>query len=344
MHECAGRLETEIASTEKVLIDKFGRVFDYLRISIIENCNFRCLYCMPEKGIQFKKKSKLLKTDEIIRIIHIAADFGVRKIRLTGGEPLLHPDLERIVKAAAEVEQLKSIHITTNGLLLHEKIAGLKKAGLSGLNISLDTFNEEKFKKIARRDGLKRILNNIYQALYLGFQNVKINVVMLRGFNDDELVDFVEFTRENDVTVRFIELMPFDSHQIWKTGHFVRVELLIDKLKTKHKDLLQTDGSSTEHHIFRLPGYRGQVAFIPSYSRSLCSGCTRIRLTADGRIRNCLYSNSEYNVLELIRNGASDNQIGIYIKNAMWQKLKDGWESQRKSEPNQRNSMTQIGG
>ena len=325
------------------LSDQFGRVFNYLRIAVNEQCNLRCVYCMPPGGVDFQPKKELLTTREINRIVRVASTIGITKIRFTGGEPLLHPQIASIVRAAVGTPGIKEVHLTTNGLLLPEKAEALKLAGLHGINISLDTLDDSRFRTITRKTGLLRVLEGMESALELGFPSVKINMVAMRGFNDDEITNFVELTKQHPVTVRFIELMPFDSHQIWKTGRFYQAEHLIADLTTLYPELTPVDGSSTEHHVFRLPGYPGKIAVIPAYSRNLCSGCTRVRLTADGYIRNCLYSHREYNLRQVLRNGGDDREIANLFKTAMWHKLEDGWEAQRRGEEH-RESMTQIGG
>ena len=324
--------------------DSFGRTFNYLRIAVCERCNLRCVYCMPEKGIKFSPAKNILNIDEIKRIVNILSGEGVSKIRFTGGEPLMRNDLVQIVKNAVSTKNVDSVHITTNGIFLSDKIYQLKEAGLHGLNISLDTLKSERFEKIARRPGFDLVIKSLDMALEAGFQSVKINMVVMRSFNEDEIPDFVELTRKKNITVRFIELMPFDAHQIWKTGHYFGVELMQNMLNNLYPELHKANGSSTEQHVYRIPGYKGKIALIPSYTRSLCGDCSRIRLTADGKIRNCLYAEHEYDVLKLIRSGASDDEIAQFFKDAMWKKLKDGWEAQRKSNIRQRDSMTQIGG
>jgi len=333
---------------ENQIIDQHNRVFNYLRISVIEQCNLRCIYCLPEEGIDLKPLQKLLTYDEILRIINIVSCLGISKIRYTGGEPLIRKDMTELVQETANTPGIQSVHLTTNGLLLYKYAEGLKKAGLHGINISLDTFDAARFFKISRREGVEKVLSNLKLAVDLGFPSVKVNVVVMRGFNDDELGKFAELTRSEKITVRFIELMPFDAHQIWKTGHYLGAEKILQKMKKLFPQMEKAKGSSTEQHIYSIPGYKGKIAVIPSFTRSLCEGCTRIRLTADGNIRNCLYSEEEFNLLAKIRNGANDEEIGQFFKDAMWQKAKDGWESQKtnkdKVKKHHRDSMTQIGG
>ena len=323
--------------------DQFGRTFNYLRIAVNEHCNLRCIYCMPEEGIHFRTEEKLLKTEEIFRIIEIISGMGVSKVRFTGGEPLLRKDLQELIQFANDTDGVESIHLTTNGLLLDKHIKKLEDTGLTGINISLDSLNPEKFKKITRIDSLDLVLNGLNKAIQSGIPSIKVNVVAMRDFNNDELLDFVQLTKENDITVRFIELMPFDSHQIWKTGKFYRAEQIVSDLKKQVDELFPVDGSRTEHYIFRKNGYKGKIAVIPSYTRSLCGECNRLRITADGKLMNCLYSQSETNLRDAMRNGFSNEGIESLIRKSMMKKYKDGWEAQNQGNEN-RESMTQIGG
>jgi len=328
----------------KPITDQFGRIFDYLRIAVIENCNLRCVYCMPETGIAFALPGDLLKKDEIVRIVKIASGMGVRKIRYTGGEPLIRQDLTEIISETARIKNIVSVHLTTNGILLDQKIDALKTAGLKGINISLDTLDAAKFVQITRRGGLQLVLDNLSLAISAGFESVKINMVVLRKFNDNELFQFAEMTRDKAVTVRFIELMPFDAHQIWKTGHYMGVELMIKRFRELYPELDPDVGSDTEKYVYRIPGYKGKIALIPSYTRNLCDSCNRIRLTANGQIRNCLYAEHEYDLLGPLRSGATDAELASILKKAMWEKARDGWESQKQVAEHRRDSMTQIGG
>ena len=312
------------------LIDRFGRKFDYLRLSIIEKCNLRCIYCMPEEGINFAPQSDLLNVEEMTRLIRVIAGAGVTKVRLTGGEPLMHPEILRLVASAAGTAGIETVHVTTNGLLLKTMAADLKKAGLHGLNISLDTLKEDRFAQIARRSRLADALDGLEAALSAGFASVKINVVALRGFNDDEMVDFAEMTKKANITVRFIELMPFDAHQIWKTGTFLRLDTILRHLEEAYGQLPPTQGSATESSIYRIPGHIGKVALIPAYTRSLCSDCNRIRITADGKIRNCLYAHNEFDLLSLLVSGADDEQILSLLREAMLGKHQAGWLRMRR--------------
>tara|TARA_Y100000590_G_scaffold235615_1_gene265356 strand:- start:3348 stop:4244 length:897 start_codon:yes stop_codon:yes gene_type:complete len=298
---------------------------------------------MPEEGVDFLPSSELLTTDETARLISILAQNGVSKIRFTGGEPLLHKELVQLVHYASETSGVRSVHLTTNGLLLQDLAVSLFEAGLKGINISLDTLDHQKFVKITRREGLEKVLDGLRTVLDLPFSSVKLNVVFMRDFNHTEIGDFIELTKEAPLTVRFIELMPFDAHQIWKTGKFLGAELIEEEIRLLYPGVELVSGTATEHKLFRICGYSGRVGIIPAFTRSLCGNCNRIRLTADGKIRNCLYSDDEFDLKALIRDGASDGKITREIHRAMWHKPEDGWAAQKLGDQH-RKSMTQIGG
>ncbi len=334
------------------LQDTFGRTFDYVRIAITEKCNLRCTYCMPEEGVDFQQVDKIMTADEIQRVIGVLAKMGTKKVRFTGGEPLVRKDIVKLVAGAARTPGIKAVHLTTNGILFPKYAKELREAGLTGVNISLDTFDPDKFVKITRRTGSEKVMESINLAIELGFPRVKVNTVVMRGFNDDELTKFTELTKKSPVTVRFIEFMPFDAHQIWETGeHFLSAESMIKHLKDTYSDLQLASGTRTEHHIFQVPGYAGKIAIIPAFTRSLCGNCSRIRLTADGSIRNCLYSDREFSLRDMIRGGCSDEDVVALFRKAFKEKARDGFESKKLSAMREttvkwagRASMTQIGG
>lgn len=345
-----GPTAREIDRDPSVLTDRFGRTFTYLRIAVTDGCNLRCVYCMPEHGVKLLKREERLRTEEILRIGRVAAGLGVHKIRFTGGEPLIRGDIVELVEETAKTSGIRSVHLTTNGVLLARFAAPLRSAGLHGLNVSLDTLDPARFSMCARRESLAKVLAGLRRAIALDFPSLKVNVVAMRGFNDDELGKFVDLTRDHPITVRFVELMPFDANQIWKTGRFLSAERMVDRFQALYPAGEPVDGTSTEWHAFRIRGYSGKVAFIPSYSRSLCDACTRIRITADGKIRNCLYSEREYDLVGALRGGGTDADIAAVLRTAMWEKLVDGRAAQRQAGTvkigagRQRRSMAQIGG
>ena len=298
---------------------------------------------MPEQGIDFLPSEELLRTEEIKRLISIFSINGVSKIRFTGGEPLLHKEIVDMINYSSQIKGIDSIHLTTNGLLLEELALPLFEAGLKGINISLDTLDHKKFERITRRKGLRKVIKGLHRVLDLPFESVKLNVVSMRDFNHMEIGDFIELTRELPLTIRFIELMPFDAHQIWKTGKFIGAELIEEEIRIMFPNVVLDSGTATEHKLFRIPGYVGKVGIIPAFTRSLCSNCNRIRLTADGKIRNCLYSDEEFDLKKLLRSIRSDKDIERVIRKAMRLKPEDGWFAQKGKERH-RESMTQIGG
>lgn len=334
------------------LTDRHGRTFDYVRIAVIEQCNLRCTYCMPEEGVDFQDKDMVLRADEIQRVIDVLASMGIKKVRFTGGEPLVRPDIVDIVASAVKTPGIKSTHLTTNGILFPRYAEDLLKAGLKGVNISLDSMDAEKFERITRRTGLEKVLESIDLALELGYPSVKVNVVLMRGFNEDELIPFCELTKNKAVTVRFIEFMPFDAHQIWETGeHFASAADLVSQIENYYPGIKEASGTRTEHHIYQAPGYAGKIAVIPAFTRSLCGNCSRIRVTADGNIMNCLYSEKPYLLRELLRRGCADDDIATLFRKAFDEKHIDGFEAKKASSETKvgidqigRSSMTQIGG
>lgn len=339
------------------LQDRHGRTFDYVRIAVIEQCNLRCTYCMPEEGVRFKEKDMVLRTDEILRVVELLARMGVRKVRYTGGEPTVRPDIVEIVERTVKTPGVKAVHMTTNGLLFPKYAEALRNAGLLGVNISLDSLQADKFETITRRTGLDKVMESIDLAVDLGFPRVKINVVLMRGFNEDELIDFCELTKDKPITVRFIEFMPFDAHQIWENGqHFASAADLCGQIEKHYapQGLEPARGTRTEHHLYQVPGYAGKFGVIPAFTRSLCGNCSRIRVTADGSIMNCLYSEQPYLLRELIRNGGSDDDIVGLFRKAFDEKHKDGFEAKKAASvaakiavsdiERARASMTQIGG
>ncbi len=336
------------AKTQSPLLDRFGRRFNYARIALTERCNLRCTYCMPEEGVDFRSSDKLLSTKEIQRLVNVLASVGVDKLRFTGGEPTLRKDLPELVANAKQTRGVKTVHITTNGLLLHKQLDELQQAGLDGINFSLDTLREDRFEKITRRQGLQQTLDNIMLSVARGICNTKINVVVMRGINDDEIKAFAELTRDYQVTVRFIEFMPFDAHQIWVDGDYLlRAKDIVARLHHEYADLRTASGSETEHHCYRVKNYRGRIAVIPAFTRSLCRSCNRLRITADGQLRNCLYSETDYDLRTLLRRKVEDAKIVEHLRLAVGEKAVDGVEARERSAVKvavPRISMTQIGG
>lgn len=336
-------LDNSIKTVRPKIVDKHDRTFNYLRLAVNEYCNLRCIYCMPEEGLPFRHKNQLMTTQEIKKILEISAELGVSKIRFTGGEPLLRKDINELIKYAVNLNGINSVNLTTNGILLNKYLKEFESTGLSGINISLDTLKNSRFKKITRRDTFEQVIENIHLAIQSSIPSIKINVVAMRDFNDDELMDFANLTIDNDITVRFIELMPFDSHQIWNTGKFYHSKDILEDLQKRSNKINFIHGSSTEHYAFQFQGAKGKVAVIPSYTRNLCGSCNRIRITADGKLLNCLYSQEGSSLRDSLRNDGSDEKIKSLILESFINKHKDGWSAQNNN-GDHRESMSQIGG
>ena len=279
--------------------DSFGRVHDYLRISLTDNCNFRCFYCMPEEEYDFTPASRLMQTDEIVELAKIFVAQGVKKIRLTGGEPLVRKDATAIILALGKLPV--ELVITTNGTRIAEMLPILKEAGIKTVNISLDTLQPDKFLLITRRDVFHQVRSNIELLLQKKFI-VKVNVVVMKGLNDGEIRDFIEWTRHNPIQVRFIEFMPFSGNK-WTSNKMFSYQEILDEIG---KDFSVLPVKSDPHDTakgFMIPGHEGSFAIISTMTAPFCSTCNRMRLTADGKLKNCLFSNGETDLLTALRNG-----------------------------------------
>ncbi|XP_032718171.1 molybdenum cofactor biosynthesis protein 1 isoform X1 [Lontra canadensis] len=291
------------------LTDSFGRQHSYLRISLTEKCNLRCQYCMPEEGVPLTPKADLLTTEEILTLARLFVKEGIDKIRLTGGEPLIRPDVVDIVARLHQLEGLRTIGITTNGINLARLLPQLQKAGLSAINISLDTLVPAKFEFIVRRKGFHKVMEGIHKAIELGYSPVKVNCVVMRGLNEDELLDFVALTEGLPLDVRFIEYMPFDGNR-WNFKKMVSYKEMLDTLRQQWPELekLPEEESSTAK-AFKIPGFQGQLSFITSMSEHFCGTCNRLRITADGNLKVCLFGNSEVSLRDHLRAGASEEEL-----------------------------------
>lgn len=279
--------------------DSFGRIHDYLRLSLTDNCNFRCFYCMPEEDYDFTPASRLMQPAEILTLARIFVEQGVKKIRLTGGEPLVRKDAAEIIASLGQLPV--ELVITTNGSRIHELLPVLLAANIKTINISLDTLQAARFFKITRRDLFHQVRSNIDLLLVNGIK-VKINVVLMKGYNDDEILDFIAWTNETDLEVRFIEFMPFDGNK-WTSNQVFSLEEILQVVGSKYKVLpLQGTPHDTAKH-FMIPGHKGTFAVISTMSAPFCSTCNRMRLTADGKLKNCLFSADETDLLSALRKG-----------------------------------------
>ncbi|KAJ0989780.1 hypothetical protein J5N97_008136 [Dioscorea zingiberensis] len=293
-------------SVSEMLVDSFGRMHTYLRMSLTERCNLRCQYCMPAEGVELTPNSKLLRQDEIIRLANIFVGAGVNKIRLTGGEPTIRPDIEDICLRLSSLKGLKTLAMTTNGLILTRKLPKLKECGLNSINISLDTLVPAKFEFMTRRKGQNKVMESINAAVDLGFRPVKVNCVVTRGVNDDEICDFVELTRDKPINVRFIEFMPFDGN-VWSSKKLVPYVEMLDRVRQQFPSIKrQQDHPTDTAKNFMIDGHCGTVSFITSMTANFCAGCNRLRLLADGNFKVCLFGPSEVSLRDPLRAGIDD--------------------------------------
>ncbi len=282
-----------------MIVDLHNRIHNYLRISLTDNCNLRCFYCMPEEEYDFTPTSKLMQADEIEALAKIFVSLGVNKIRLTGGEPLVRKDAAEIITTLSRLPV--KLTITTNGSRLHEFVDILEQAGVRSLNISLDTLQAEKFQLITRRNQFEKIYDNIQLMLKKDF-HVKVNMVVMKGLNDNEINDFVEWTKHQPVHVRFIEFMPFAGNW-WTSNKVFPMQQMLNVIKEKYEAVRLQDEKHDTAKAYMVPGHQGTFAVISTMSAPFCSGCNRMRLTADGKMKNCLFSEEETDLLSALRRG-----------------------------------------
>jgi cyclic pyranopterin phosphate synthase len=300
------------------LSDSFQRPINYLRVSVTDRCNLRCIYCMPAGGIQHLPRNEVLRYEEIQAVAQEAASLGINKLRLTGGEPLVRAELTRLVQMLSHIAGIDDIALTTNGVLLRQYAVSLRKAGLKRVNVSLDTLKRERYRRYTRRDRLGDVLDGMAAAREAGLEPVKVNMVVMRGVNDDEVLDFARLTIEEGWHVRFIELMPFangESLQSVPTKEIDRRLRSIGKLEP----CLSSQGNGPAKY-FRFPGARGTVGFISPISEHFCFNCNRLRLTADGKLRPCLLSDEEVDLKAALRRKASPMEIKGLIQQAVAKK------------------------
>ena len=309
------------------LIDSFGRVHTNLRISVTDRCNIRCFYCMPAENVQFMDRRELLTFEEIERIVRVAVPLGLRKIRLTGGEPLVRRNLHVLVKMLASVEGIEDLGLTTNGILLAEQAQDLYDAGLRRINISLDALDPQKFERITRRQGYEQVIAGIQTAQKVGFNPVKVNAVAVRGLTEDEIVPFGNFARRTGVEIRFIEFMPLDADNAWQREKVLFAREIVEALERGIMPLVPRPGQDPHAPAseFMFADGIGKIGFIASVSRPFCMSCDRFRITADGKLRNCLFSLDETDVKMMLRAGAPDAEIVQAIRESIAAK-KEGHE------------------
>ena len=298
------------------LLDSFGRVHDNLRISVTDRCNIRCFYCMPETGVEFVDRTEILDFEEIERFVRVAVGLGIRKLRVTGGEPLVRRDLPLLIRRLAAVPGIQDLALTTNGVLLEEFAQPLFDAGLRRLNVHIDTLDRARFQQITRRDDLERVLNGLAAAKRIGFTRIKLNAVAVKNLVEPDIVPLARYARENGFEVRYIEFMPLDSQNLWDRGKVLMADDMIAMLSREISPLTPIPDpdprAPATEYAYEDGG--GMVGFIASVSRPFCLNCNRLRLTADGKLRYCLFAIEEDDVKTLMRSGASDEEIAALVR------------------------------
>jgi cyclic pyranopterin phosphate synthase len=326
------------------LIDRFGRLHTSVRLSVTDRCNIRCFYCMPAVDAEFVERSRLLSFEEIARLARLLViRCGVRDIRLTGGEPLVRRQLDRLIAMLSGIEGLVDLSLTTNGILLGEQAQALRRSGLKRINISLDTLDEEVFQRISRRSGLEKTIAGIDRAIECGFESIKLNALAIRGITEQEVGRLVEFALQRRVTIRFIEFMPLDADRAWRTDNVLDGDSLLQMIESRFGKVepIPREDPAQPAEEFLVGG--GRVGIIRSVTVPFCDQCNRLRITADGSIRNCLFAKSETPLRDLMRAGASDDELLAKIQQAIAEKKAAHGIDQSGFEPPER-PMYAIGG
>ena len=327
------------------LFDNHGRPLNYLRLAVTDRCNLRCFYCMPEQGIHYMPKKELLTFEEIIRLVSLMASMGISKVRLTGGEPFVRNDLMKLIRRLVEIPGIKDLHLTTNGVLTAPHIPELKKLGIASVNLSLDTLDKERFNKITRRDEFENTIHTLNLLLAHEIP-VKINSVIMDGKNTEDIISLAELTKDNNISVRFIEEMPFNGEGKQATltwNHKKILQHLQEHFASIHK---VSDPENTTAFHYKIPGYQGTIGIIAAFSRTFCGTCNRIRVTAQGTLKTCLYDDGVLNIKHWLRAGITDEDLTQKLLQAFNQRAKDGFEAERNRNDHQSayESMATIGG
>jgi cyclic pyranopterin phosphate synthase len=307
-----------------MLVDRFGRSHDNLRISVTDRCNIRCFYCMPETDVHFEPRSEILDFEEIERFVHIAVTLGIRKLRVTGGEPLVRRDLPVLVGRLAAIPGIEDLALTTNGVLLGGLAGPLYDAGLRRLNVHIDTLDRARFEHITRRDDLGRVLEGLEAAKRVGFRKIKLNAVAVKNLVEPDIVPLARYARENGFEVRYIEFMPLDAQNLWDRSKVLLADQIIETLSREISPLIPVPDPDPRAPAleYAYADGGGMVGFIASVSRPFCGNCNRLRLTADGKLRYCLFAIEEDDVKSLMRGGADDEEIAALVR----RNVADKWE------------------
>lgn len=327
-----------------MLIDNHNRKINYVRLAVTDRCNLRCNYCMPAEGIDFAKNDKLFTIDELFRLSEILVAQGVDKIRITGGEPFVRKDLMVLLRNLSKMEDLKDISVTTNATLIGQHIDELKELGIKNINVSMDAINRETFEKITRRNQYDTVHNNMIRLITEGF-NVRINFIALEGQNTADILPMLELTKHYNVSVRFLEEMPFNGGSKTFDSIVWDYKRILEYIKEAYPDYYKLESPKTSTSInYKIPGFKGTFGVIPSFSRTFCGTCNRLRISATGDVITCLYAKARMNIRDTLRSENSEEKVKEQILNAIGSRAKTGFEEQQNHQGVFNNSMTSIGG
>ncbi|MEG1137017.1 MAG: GTP 3',8-cyclase MoaA [Lachnospiraceae bacterium] len=325
------------------MLDQYGRTIDYIRISVTDRCNLRCIYCMPKEGVQQVPHMEILSYDEIIKISRICVSMGIQNIKLTGGEPLVRKGISGLLSNLKSIDGIKQVTLTTNGVLLKEQLNDLVLAGLDGVNISLDTRNEEMFEKITRKNNLSKVLEGIEEALHYSQLRVKINCVPLAGVNEDQWVLLAQMAKDQKIDVRFIEMMPIGLGKQYHGKTQDDIYRVLEQTYGTGKQMIGNFGNGPSVYV-KFPGFCGNIGFISALSHKFCGTCNRVRLTAEGFLKPCLQYGTGVDLRTLIRSGAAEEEIKEIIERTIYCKPKSHHFEEAKEEADEQRNMSGIGG
>ncbi|HEX2911800.1 MAG TPA: GTP 3',8-cyclase MoaA [Chloroflexia bacterium] len=329
------------------LVDAYGRHIKNVRISVTDKCNFRCVYCMPAEGLQWLKRNEILSFEEIEKLVRLLVSMGVEQVRLTGGEPTVRKDLPELIRNLSKIEGLKSLSLTTNGFLLKSMAKSLAEAGLTRINVSIDSLVREKFFQLTRRDTLQQVLEGLEELeKYPQISPIKINAVAMRNFTEDEIVPFAMLARRKPYIVRFIEFMPLDADELWDRNSVLsgdEIKAIIEREVMPLVPVLSADPAETATK-YRFADGIGEMGFINPVSHPFCSSCDRIRITAEGMLRTCLFAHVETDLKTPLRNGSSEEVLEEIIRRAVWKKEMKHYINDGEAFKRTKRSMSQIGG
>lgn len=326
-----------------MLVDNHGRTINYLRLAVTDRCNLRCFYCMPENGIKYVNRKDLLSFEEMERLLIIFSDLGISKLRITGGEPFVRKGIMEFLARASTIQKLEEIHITTNGTFTSDKVNQLESLGIKSVNLSLDSLDKHRFFDITRRNEFENVMKTFDKLLQSNIK-VKINMVVMEGRNIEDLLPMVELTKNKGVDVRFIEEMPFNGTQGQGNATLWPASKILDHVSAEYELEKLVDPPHSTSQNYQPHGHKGNIGIIAAYTRSFCGSCNRIRLTPQGLLRTCLYSNAGINFRDLIRSGASDEEIGNQLKRTIGKRAIDGFEAEKMRDNSVSESMATIGG